>query len=391
MKIVFLSNFFTPHQLPLSNCLYKETNGEFWFIENDKVDKSALPIGWLENETPDYLITKEYWEAHPEEIAEKLNSADVVILGSANENIIKDRIKNNKLTFRYSERFYKKGTPFSKWLRDFIAAYIHHGKYRKNNFYLLCASAYTAGDAARFNNYKNKCYKWGYFPFLKKYENSSELFTNKEPTVILSVARPIDWKHHEVAVQLADRLKKAGYDFTLNIIGDGDFSMYEKLAKDLSVTDKVNFLGAMPPEKVREYMDTAGIFIFTSDFSEGWGAVLNEAMNSGCAAVASHAVGSAPFLIKDGENGFLYENGNLDDLYNKVSYLLGNPEKATELGIAAGKTVTEQWNEAVAAKRLVALSNEILKGNKHPDLFSEGPLSISEIRKNNWYKSNFEG
>ncbi len=52
-------------------------------------------------------------------------------------------------------------------------------------------------------------------------------------------------------------------------------------------------LGAMSPDKVRAYMERADVFLFTSDFNEGWGAVLNESMNSGCAVVASHAMVSA--------------------------------------------------------------------------------------------------
>ena len=49
-------------------------------------------------------------------------------------------------------------------------------------------------------------------------------------------------------------------------------------------------------------MEKSEIFLFTSDKGEGWGAVLNESMNSACAVVASHAIGSVPFLLKDGEN-----------------------------------------------------------------------------------------
>jgi hypothetical protein len=37
----------------------------------------------------------------------------------------------------------------------------------------------------------------------------------------------------------------------------------------------------MPPEEVRVHMEQSNIYLFTSDFGEGWGAVLNEAMNSG--------------------------------------------------------------------------------------------------------------
>ena len=73
------------------------------------------------------------------------------------------------------------------------------------------------------------------------------------------------------------------------------------------------------------------IFIFTSDRQEGWGAVLNEAMDSGSTVVASDAIGSSPFLIKDGQNGFLFKSENHKSLYQKVAYLIDNPLPAEVL------------------------------------------------------------
>lgn len=72
--------------------------------------------------------------------------------------------------------------------------------------------------------------------------------------------------------------------------------------------------------------------MFTSDFNEGWGAVLNEAMNSGCAILASHAIGAVPYLLKDGENELIYQNDNFDDLMNKVKKLVESKELRRLLG-----------------------------------------------------------
>jgi len=112
--------------------------------------------------------------------------------------------------------------------------------------------------------------------------------------------------------------------------------------------------------------------------------VLNEAMNSGCAVVASHAIGSVPFLMKDGENGLIYESGNVDMLYEKVKYLLDKPEEQIRLGTAAYHTIADLWNAEVAAERFVELSKHILAGEKHPDLYKDGPCSKAEIIKDNW-------
>ena len=138
-------------------------------------------------------------------------------------------------------------------------------------------------------------------------------------------------------------------------------------------------------DKLIEKMEKAGVYLFTSDQKEGWGAVLNEAMNSACAVVASHATGSAPFLIQDKENGLLYQSGNTDDLYRKVKYLLDHPTETERMGKKAYETVTDLWNAEIAAERLLRLSACILNGEDCADLYESGPCSRAEIIKNDWF------
>ena len=149
--------------------------------------------------------------------------------------------------------------------------------------------------------------------------------------------------------------------------------------------DCVQMLGAMSPEKVREYMEAADIFLFTSDFNEGWGAVLNESMNSACAVVASHAIGSVPFLLEDGKNGFIYKNGDEQSLYERVVQLIEQPELREMIGRNAYRTLAEKWNAEVVAERFIALAQALLEGKK-ADLFEDGPCSRAKILKNGWYK-----
>ena len=87
-------------------------------------------------------------------------------------------------------------------------------------------------------------------------------------------------------------------------------------------------------------------------------------MNSGCAVVASHAIGSVPFLVEDGVNGLIYENGNESDLIKKVEFLLENAEARVKIGRTAYKTMVEIWNAENAAARLLELSNDLLKKGK---------------------------
>jgi glycosyltransferase involved in cell wall biosynthesis len=207
----------------------------------------------------------------------------------------------------------------------------------------------------------------------------------KNRHTLMWCGRFLDWKHPDDAIFVARKLKADGYSFQLKFVGTGD--MEEKL-KDLveenDLSDCVIFLGSMKPEQVREHMEEAGIYLFTSDYREGWGAVLNESMNSGCAVVASHAIGSVPFLLRDGENGYVYRSNDKDMLYEKVKYLLNHPEEQIRLGEAAYETMSTVWNAPVSAERLMGLLRRVMAGDTAPDIFDDGPCSKASVISDKW-------
>ena len=197
---------------------------------------------------------------------------------------------------------------------------------------------------------------------------------------MLWAGRFIDWKHPEYVIEVARRLKADGYDFNIRMLGNGVlWDDIRQQVQELGLEDCVQLIGSVPAEQVRSYMEDASVYLFTSDRNEGWGAVLNESMNSGCAVVACSAIGSVPFLLRDGINGFTYESGNVDQLYEKVKFLLDNPEKGEEMGREAYETMAGMWNAEVAAERLLRLSEALLHGEINPELFADGPCSRAEI------------
>ena len=227
-------------------------------------------------------------------------------------------------------------------------------------------------------------YRWGYFPETKHYR-LEELFAGKNRHTILWVGRFLDLKHPDDALLVAERLKKEGYTFQMEFAGTGVMeSRLRNMTASMGLDNCVNFLGPVPSDQVRHLMEQAGIFLFNSDRYEGWGAVLNESMNSGCAVVASHAIGSVPYLMKHNENGLIYKSGDVDGIYQNVKYLLDNPGEQQRLGSASYETITGLWNAEVAAQRLITLSEHLLAGEKYPDLFDEGPCSKAGIVPDDW-------
>lgn len=384
MNVVFISNKMSPHMLPLCDELNEICKYEFCFIETME-ETDTMPIGWKSNEERDYIVPLKMYQREPYLYQQRILQADVVVIGSAPERMIEQRLKNGGFTFRYVERFYKKGTPLKRWLRDCAAAWLHHGRFQKYPIHMLCASAYAAADAARFGNYKDRCYRWGYFPETKEYEHPLwDTQKNNAVPVLLWVGRMIDWKHPDDAVLVAEKLKNSGCKFRLKFIGSGDMEeQLQQMVAEKGLSDCVEFLGLMTPEEVREHMEQANIHLVTSDIGEGWGAVVNESMNSACAVVASHALGSVPFLLKDRENGCIYRSGDVEMLIEKVKALLDDPAEQRKLGEAAYETILQTWNAKEAARRLVVLTECIRNGEETP--FTDDPCSRAPVLREDWY------
>ena len=370
-SLVIASNFMDHYMLALSNEL-SACFKDYYFVASEKLEDHYKNLGFKDLNDAGCVI-KAYEDK--QKAREIILNADLVITGSyAYQNHIRERMRKKKPVIYYSERLFKKEDAIGKLLRFIKYNYRHGGDKRSP---LLCISAYAAGDYNSLGLFQGNTYKFGYFPVIKKYENVDELFRNKKPDSILWVGRLIEWKHPKHAIEIARRLKQDGYDFTMEIIGNGPLKeeLHELLDR-YDLNDRVTmFDSGMSPEEVRKHMENAEIYLFTSDRGEGWGVVLNEAMNSACACVASYSAGSTPFLLEDGENGLVYHNDDPDVLYEKTKLLLDEKDKKKELALNAYHSILDEWNCEVAAKRLYRMAECIMKGQDYSDLYEKGILS----------------
>ena len=379
MTVVFFSNYLSIHQLPFSDEMYEILGSDYHFVSCEPYNDDRKKMGW-QQENRKYEV-KSYESEQAYEYAKKLAlESDIMIYGSAKYEFVKLRSDSKKIVFRYSERLLKRG------LYDFLRSLdiLRNIKFnfltRTPNAYLLSASMYAPYDFRLTLAKFKKRFKWGYFPETKQYESIEQLLErNRDKRVsILWVARMIGWKHPEVLIPLAKELLRCGFDFEINMLGDGElFEPIQKAIAENGLEKYIYLHGSIPSDRVRDYMEKSDIFLFTSDYNEGWGAVLNESMNSACAAVCSDAIGSSGYLIEDGKNGLLYRNGDTDDLLQKVKLLMENTEYRQALGIAAYHTITDQWSAGEAARRFVQLGNAVLAGETVD--FESGPLSKAEI------------
>ena len=372
MKIVYLSNFFNHHQKALADALYQKTGHQYMFVETKAMPESFVKTGYSEYKEP-YVYR--YNAETKTFIDDEILKADVVICGEAPAEMIRERTHLGRLIFKDDERRYKALIKYLKWPVYTYNSLIY------NKGFLLSASAYGSRDYVLSGMKPDHCFKWGYFTELRRYDDVEKLMNKKHcgsKFSILWACRMIGWKHPEMAVELARRLKADGVDFELKMAGRGDKEEYIKglITKD-GLGDVVKFVGPQKQEKLRDLMEESQIFLATSDQNEGWGATVNESMNSGCAVVASHAIGAVPFLIEDGKSGLVFKSKNVDSMYEKVKWLIEHPDSIQELGKEAYYTIRDVWNADVASSNLLKLVDSLKQGVK-PNI-PYGPCSKAEI------------
>jgi glycosyltransferase involved in cell wall biosynthesis len=382
MRLVFVSNYINHHQMPVSrelNRLCREQGGSYVFVQTEPMEQERVDMGWGEENLKEGDFVRSYWEDE-NGCQRMIEEADAVIFGGCeDERYIEARLEAGKPVWRYSEPLYKTGRYKFVSPRGLRKKYHDHTRYRKKRVYLLCAGAYVAGDFRLVGAYGGKRFRYGYFPAFRQ-QDPKKLMAGKDQASqgqlrLLWAARMIDWKHPETALQVAAGLREQGIDFRLDMIGGGALApeMQER-ARALGLEGQVAFLGYRSPEETRDYMEKAHIFLATSDRQEGWGAVVNEAMNSGCALIAGKGMGAAPYLVRHGENGYLYDHKNPRQAVELAGKLAKDAAQRRRLGSAAYETVRTLWNSQVAAQRLYACIAAEIAGQELPE-YEEGPLS----------------
>lgn len=374
MTVVFLSNYINHHQIPFCNACYGQWGADFFFIQTRPMEEERLAMGWDEKgEALPYV--KRFYEE--EGLCRKLVLESDVLLAGWNdkEDLVQKRLRAGKLTIRISERIYREGQWKAVSPRGLIHKYREHIRYRKSPAYLLCAGAYVASDFHLIHAYPGKMFQWGYFPETRHYREG-ELWEKKETKGVHVVwaGRFIPLKHPEYMMRLAKDVPACH----IHMVGDGELlQQMKELAREYGAEERITFYGSKAPEQVREIMEKCHIHVFTSNHLEGWGAVINEAMNSGCAVVANVQAGGVPYLIRQNVNGIAYPAGSYEKMKEAVEYLACHPGRCREMGQAAYETITGLWNAEHAAEVLKGMIEGIQKGNFIPE--KEGPISPAPV------------
>lgn len=146
-------------------------------------------------------------------------------------------------------------------------------------------------------------------------------------------------KNPELLIDAVKALQRQ--DVHLLMVGNGDKEAYlKKLAFNIP---NIHFLPFQNQSLMPALYNMAHIFSLPSKGpGETWGLAVNEAMACGKPILVSDKVGCAVDLVKNGENGYIFQSGNLSDLTEKLKAML-NLKKIEEMG-KRSKEIISKWS-----------------------------------------------
>jgi glycosyltransferase involved in cell wall biosynthesis len=137
------------------------------------------------------------------------------------------------------------------------------------------------------------------------------------------------------------------------VVGDGELkSECRRMAARFGVPS--TFTGFLNQTAIPDAYAAADVLVLPSGRHETWGLVVNEAMASGLPAVVSEAAGCVPDLIREGETGYAFAEGDISDLRGILTYLVDHPGETDRMGQAAAARVAAYSPEAAASGVLAA-------------------------------------
>jgi glycosyltransferase involved in cell wall biosynthesis len=139
-------------------------------------------------------------------------------------------------------------------------------------------------------------------------------------------------------IPLATELKRRGVRFELNLIGDGEER--GALAAGFAaaqVSSEVRFWGWLSPAQVRQRLRELDAVVLLSD-SEGLPLALLESMGHGVVPIVTRIKSGLTEVVREGDNGFLVEVGDMSTFADRVALLAKDRERLSQMRLKAWET-----------------------------------------------------
>ncbi|MCS7137354.1 MAG: glycosyltransferase family 4 protein [Candidatus Caldarchaeum sp.] len=162
--------------------------------------------------------------------------------------------------------------------------------------------------------------------------------------MVLTVCRLVPEKGVQTLLQAMALLKDDAPDMCVVVVGEGPYRNHlEKLASELDLTNRVQFVGYVPNQQIGRYFSAADCFVLAS-LEETFPFALLEAMVYGLPVVSSRTWGPSEIVV-EGETGLLFNPGDAEALAHAIKRLYRDPEMMCRMGEAGRLRVLENYTQ----------------------------------------------
>jgi glycosyltransferase involved in cell wall biosynthesis len=189
--------------------------------------------------------------------------------------------------------------------------------------------------------------------------------SNLDPPVIFSAAVVSERKNTLSLLQAFGQLAKTNANVRLRLAGKATERAYGEAVNQWintnTMTERVTMLGSVTAAQVRAELAGASVFALVS-LEEGAPMGVAEAMAAGVPVVTSNRCGM-PYMVRDGETGFLVDPLNSKNIANRLEILMSQPALRKQLGCQAHEFALNRFHPSIVARRTLAVYREAIEGN----------------------------
>jgi glycosyltransferase involved in cell wall biosynthesis len=195
--------------------------------------------------------------------------------------------------------------------------------------------------------------------FITETNNFISLDTERNYKVLMA-ATLVPWKNHKAAIEVASYVVKKLNNVEFIFAGKGSdihIEYLKKLAKQYGIENNISFPGFVN--------DSAKLFkevdlVFHTSQTESFGKVYVEAMAASKPIIALKG-GAAEEVIKNGQVGFLFESNEIEQMADKIVYLLNNSLERMKIGAQGFQYAKEKFSMEIHCDEIFKVYSKITK------------------------------
>ncbi len=129
---------------------------------------------------------------------------------------------------------------------------------------------------------------------------------------------------------------------------------------------RLSFVGWIPYDDLARVYETAGVFAFPT-LADEWGMVINEALSTGLPILGSLGAQSVEELVAEGDNGWVFQPGSADEIYDAIDRCMNTPLHDLERMRLNARSAAMRLTPDYVAERLARALEQCVSGSIQDD------------------------